>query len=238
MAEQTEQANDPTAAQDGAEHPELAAIAESLEPEPGEASQTEPMTGEAALEDAGEVSADAELPAEEPAQEPAEAEQAAEEPSEELSEEPSPQEQAQGSVGAEPAAEEASGRTEALGAHTETGAIRSPDEVPWLPFAVYLGLWVVFAGVVVWRFYDVPQGQAVYESSLYPLSVFGGTALTVAGPLLSLATWIAAWGAPGSTKWGQFVSAFVKGSLVTAVGVVLWWMALVIVDQLRLGRVL
>ncbi|MDZ4168421.1 MAG: hypothetical protein U1E26_02030 [Coriobacteriia bacterium] len=112
------------------------------------------------------------------------------------------------------------------------------DRVSWWPFLVYLALWFVFAGVTVWRFYNMSPGQAIYDSSDYALSVFAGIALALAGPILVLATWVAAWGKPGSSKWGLLVDALLKGSVVTLGGVALWWIALMVVDQLRLGRIL
>jgi len=113
-----------------------------------------------------------------------------------------------------------------------------PDPVsPW-PFAAYVTLWLAFAGWVVWRFSQVPGGEAVFEASAYPISMLGGLILAIAGPVLTVAVWIASWGAPGHTKVEVLSSAAIKGAIATLAGVALWWLALVIVDQVRMGRVL
>ncbi len=222
MAEDVERGGGATAGQ-GPEAPELMAIAESLGPEPAIGSHPGSDTDDSGGERGVDVSED----------------DAADEASEDVTSEAS----APGgdNVGGSAEEAEAPGSEAANDAEpvpSGSSAVPAPrDSVPWTPFIVYVAVWVVFAGVVIWRFSDVPQGQAVYDSPFYPLSVLAGVALTVAGPLLSLATWAAAWGAPGASRWGQFVSALVKGSVATACGVLLWWIALVIVDQVRLGRV-
>lgn len=109
--------------------------------------------------------------------------------------------------------------------------------VPWWPFLVYLGLWVILAGLAVWQFLKVPVGQPVYDSRLYGIALAGGLAMTAAGVLLILAVWLSTALAAGATKRGAlFVDSFVRGAVVTFVGVLIWWIALVAVDYLRLGR--
>jgi len=112
------------------------------------------------------------------------------------------------------------------------------DSVSIWPFVVYDLVWLAYAGVLIWQFEKLPAGQAVFESPLYQSAVFAGVALTIAGPLLILATWIGSWGRPGASKWGLFVSALIQGAIATALGVTLWWVALMVLDQLRLGRLL
>jgi hypothetical protein len=58
------------------------------------------------------------------------------------------------------------------------------------------------------------------------------------GPLLILATWIASWGRSGYSKGAIFVSALLRGAVATTIGVAMWWIALMVLDQLRLGRLL
>lgn len=113
----------------------------------------------------------------------------------------------------------------------------SRDEVSIWPFVAYVGVWLVYAGVVVWRFLSAPAGTAVYESAEYPIAIFGGITLAFAGPLLALAVWIAAWDRKDASRLGLFTSAALKGSIATLVGVSLWWVALVVIDQVRLGRI-
>ena len=115
---------------------------------------------------------------------------------------------------------------------------RGHDSVPTWPFVVYDAVWLAFAGVLIWQFEQLPAGQAVFESPLYEAAVLGGVALTIAGPVLILATWIGSWGRPGASKGGLFVSALIKGAIATVLGVTLWWVALMALDQLRLGRLL
>jgi len=106
------------------------------------------------------------------------------------------------------------------------------------PFVVYDALWLVFAGTLIWRFQQLPASEAVFESPLYIIAVACGVALTVAGPALILATWLASWGAAGVSKGALFVSALIKGAVATTAGVAMWWIALLVLDQLRLGRLL
>lgn len=112
-----------------------------------------------------------------------------------------------------------------------------PKVALW-PFIAYGLVWVAFAGVVVWRLLQIPADVAVFEDPIYQLTVLGGLALACCGPIVALAAWFSAWGTPDSTKGGLFVSALVRGSIFTFCGVTLWWLALIIIDQLRLGRVL
>lgn len=112
------------------------------------------------------------------------------------------------------------------------------DAVAWWPFLVYLGVWVVYVGVVVWRLVEIPVGTAVFDAPEYPVIVFAGIVLATVGPALALAVWIASWDRPGASRFGLFVSAAWKGSLATLAGVTLWQIALIVVDQIRFGRVL
>ncbi len=104
------------------------------------------------------------------------------------------------------------------------------------PFFAYDVLWLVFCAVAVWQLLQVPSGTAVFDSEIYPLVLLGGITLTAAGPLLVLASWFAAIGRPGAHKGALFTSALLKGSVATFIGVLMWWGALLVVDQVRLGR--
>ena len=99
-------------------------------------------------------------------------------------------------------------------------------------------LWVVFAGLMVWQFEALPQGAAVYEAELYPVALMVGLILLIAGPLLIFVSWIASWGRPGSSKGRLLISALIRGSVATLIGVGVWWIALLVLDQLRLGMLL
>jgi len=112
------------------------------------------------------------------------------------------------------------------------------DTVSIWPFVVYDVIWAAFAGYLVWQLEMLPNSTAVFDAEIYPYAVLGGVALTIAGPLLILAVWIASWGKPGSTKGGLLVSSLIRGSVATLLGVVMWWGALMVLDQMRLGRLL
>ncbi len=96
----------------------------------------------------------------------------------------------------------------------------------------------MYAGVVVWRFVQVPADTAVFESPDYAIAMFAGATLSFTGPLLSLAVWIASWDREQASRLGLLASAALKGSIATLAGVSLWWLALLVVDQVRLGRIL
>lgn len=109
---------------------------------------------------------------------------------------------------------------------------------PWWPFVAYDVLWLVFAGALVWYFEQLPAGVAVFEAELYGITILVGVVLAALGPALILATWIGAMGRPGVSKSALFFSALVRGSVATVLGVAMWWIALLVLDQLRLGRIL
>jgi hypothetical protein len=110
--------------------------------------------------------------------------------------------------------------------------------VSWIPFLVYDALWLIFAGLLIWQLAAVPATNAMYESELYSLAVLGGVVLAAVGPILILAVWIGSWGKEGARKGSLLVSALIRGSIATLAGVVIWWGALLLLDQLRLGRLL
>lgn len=110
--------------------------------------------------------------------------------------------------------------------------------VPWWPFLAYLGLWVVFSGVAIWQFQQIPLGSVAYETQQYTMFVFGGLALAVAGVFLTLAVWLVARTSAEHQRAGLFSSAFMKGALVVLIGVVVWWGTIMALDYLRLGRLI
>jgi len=112
------------------------------------------------------------------------------------------------------------------------------SRVSWWPFIVYDLFWLAFAGFMVWQFQQLPADVALFDSDLYPAFLLGGIVLTIAGPLLILAAWFASWGKPGAHKGHLFVSALIKGAIATAIGVTLWWGAILVLDQLRLGAMI
>lgn len=109
---------------------------------------------------------------------------------------------------------------------------------PWWPFIIYGALWVVLSVAAGYMLVtQVPQGTPVYDSQVYTLTILGGIVLTIAGPVLILAVWLAEWFRRGDEmRRGLFLSALLKGSLATLFGVVVWWVTLIAVDAIRLGR--
>jgi len=206
------------------------AVSDSDEPtEPVAVTETEPVAEAEALAEAeppadSEPPAEAEVAAEGDTDDVAAAVAAA---SEAVAAEPTLDDIAPGTVVKSDEAEEVVGECDS----------RANSVSIW-PFVVYDVVWAAYAGVLVWQFEMLPPGTPVYEADLYPTAVLAGVVLAIAGPLLILATWIAAWGRPGSSKGRLFVSALFKGAVATALGVAMWWVALVVLDQLRLGRLL
>lgn len=121
----------------------------------------------------------------------------------------------------------------------DSDAIAFPDadtEVSIWPFVALDVIWLAFAGFIVWQLTQLPEGAAVYESGIYPLTLLGGLVLTAAGPVLIVVSWFAEKVRLAASSGHVFVSALMRGSLATLVGVALWWIALLAVDQIRLGR--
>jgi hypothetical protein len=147
-------------------------------------------------------------------------------------------------VVAEPAVEPA-GSTQAADVADEQAAVEDtkeialPDDragIPVWPFLVYVGLWVVFAGLFVWQSLLVPAGTPLYELNLYGLSILVGLILTALGPLLAIGVWLACWLARPGARRGLFSRSLIIGAVSTLAGVAVWLIALGAVDMLRLGR--
>jgi hypothetical protein len=123
----------------------------------------------------------------------------------------------------------------------DTKDISLPDDragIPIWPFLVYIGLWLVFAGLFVWQALQVPAGTPLYELNLYGLSILVGLILTALGPLLAIGVWLGCWLARPGARTGLFSRSLIIGAVSTLAGVAVWLMALGAVDMLRLGRLL
>ena len=158
-----------------------------------------------------------------------------------ITEEPAPAEDVETAADAEePAVAEvaaaAAAAADSLAAALEVDVPR--NAVPTWPFLVYELLWVALAGAMIYEFRLLPQGTAIYDAPLYPWSVIAGVGLAALGVLLIFIVWAASLGREGASKGGLFFSALLKGSVATLAGVSIWWIALVVLDQLRLGTVL
>ena len=110
--------------------------------------------------------------------------------------------------------------------------------VPNWPFVLYVVVWLAAAAYGVWRFLQVPVGQAIFDNSLYVTSIMAGIGLLALGPVVLLVVWLVTFIKRGGRGWSLFVSALVKGAFVTLLGALIWMGALMLIDFLRVGRLL
>jgi hypothetical protein len=107
------------------------------------------------------------------------------------------------------------------------------------PFVVYVALWFAAAGAGVWKFLQIPAGQAVFDNSLYATSLLVGLGLLALGPVVLLVVWVVTLFTRENAKGGAlFISALVKGASATLLGAIIWMGALMLTDFLRVGRLL
>lgn len=104
-----------------------------------------------------------------------------------------------------------------------------------IPFWVYLGVWVVFAGVqtyLMWPLALEPfTGQPVYG-----LLVLIATGLVCSGPILGLCVWwFVSAHSERDERSGLVRAVLVRSAAAMAGGVVIWWIALMLLDLRRLG---
>lgn len=110
--------------------------------------------------------------------------------------------------------------------------------VAWWPFIVYGVLWIGLAGSSYVLLTGTQVDLPAFRQDSYPYLVLAGLVLTLLGPLIALAVWLFAWfKAKKPERGGMLTAALVRGSIVTFLGVVVWWGVLVLVDALRLGLV-
>ncbi|TDB38081.1 MAG: hypothetical protein D9V44_08545 [Actinobacteria bacterium] len=111
-----------------------------------------------------------------------------------------------------------------------------PFSVSWVPFSVYLGLWVVLAvATVVLLRTPAAAGGALWAPE-YALSVYGGVVLVALGPVLALVVWLIARSkAEPAHRTGLLTSALLRAAGATFIGVILWLVALYVLDLYRAG---
>jgi hypothetical protein len=86
---------------------------------------------------------------------------------------------------------------------------------------------------------QVPEGQALYEQTMYGYFVLGGLVLTALGPLLIPFIWLLArHGVEKGRRGGLFVRTAFWCALSTLAGVALWWLTIMVLDAVRLGSAL
>jgi hypothetical protein len=111
--------------------------------------------------------------------------------------------------------------------------------VPSWPFLAYVALWLAVAGFGIWKSMGIPAELALFDTDLYRLSVLTGLVMLAGGPLLLIVVWFASWiGRANTRKGAMFISALIKGACATLAGAIIWWGALLLMDYLRLGRLL
>lgn len=109
--------------------------------------------------------------------------------------------------------------------------------VPWWPFIAYIVTWIAYGAGLVIALRTVGDGIAVTDAAVYPTLLFVGILLAVCGPALTLGVWASAATRSGERGLWLFASVAMRGALVTLAGTMIWWVALVVVDALRSGRV-
>ncbi len=118
----------------------------------------------------------------------------------------------------------------------EALAVEDAAGISWTPFMAYLALWVVLcvAAVVLLRPAALDGGARWAPEYLY--AVYAGLGMTAMGPVLALVVWLVVRARrEKDARRGLFVSALVKGAVVTFTGVLLWIVALYILDALAAG---
>lgn len=109
----------------------------------------------------------------------------------------------------------------------------------WIPFASYLGLWIVLAGLSAYLLYGAtPEQPARWMPEYVPL-LWSGVALTALGPVLSTVVWLVARARrPKSERRGLFASAMTRGALVAFFGVAIWVATLFVLELVAAGGTL
>jgi len=109
----------------------------------------------------------------------------------------------------------------------------------WIPFACYLALWVVLAGLSAYLLYGADAGQPARWLPVYAPLLWSGVGLTALGPILSIAVWLfARAGRPKALRRGLFASAMTRGALVAFFGVAIWIATLFVLELVASGGTL
>lgn len=110
--------------------------------------------------------------------------------------------------------------------------------IPWWPFLIYLAAWIALIGAAFYLIAYGPEAPPAFQQDDYPYILIGGLVLTVLGPLLAFLVWLIKWlRTPKGERGGLLTSALLKGALMTCLGVLAWWGAIVVLDALRLGLI-
>ncbi len=109
----------------------------------------------------------------------------------------------------------------------------------WIPFACYLGLWIVLAGLSAYLLYGADAEQPARWMPEYVPLLWSGVGLTVFGPILSVTVWLVARvRRPKGARRGLFAAAMTRGALVAFFGVAIWVATLFVLEILATGGTL
>ena len=109
----------------------------------------------------------------------------------------------------------------------------------WVPFAVYLGAWIVLVGVSAYLLYGASAEEPARWLPAYGPLLWTGVGLAAAGPLLSVGVWLVARRRrTADARRGLFASAFTRGALVAFFGMALWVTTLFVLELVASGGAL
>lgn len=135
----------------------------------------------------------------------------------------------------------------------EAGSIASADPVAggaalvettegrltWVPFALYLGAWVVLAAGSVYLLQGAVADTPARWLPWYPTLLWAAVVLTATGPILSLIVWMVARSRRAvDARSGLFTPAMMRGALATVAGVAIWLGALYAIELVAMNGVL
>jgi len=93
----------------------------------------------------------------------------------------------------------------------------------WIPYAIYLGLWIGLAAASVWLLADATADHPARWMEPYEPLVWAGVALAALGPVLSVTVWLVARARrPRGARAGLFASAMMRGAVTAFFGAVIW----------------
>lgn len=106
----------------------------------------------------------------------------------------------------------------------------------WVPYALYLGAWIVLSGLSAYLLSPSTQEMPARWLPVYAPLVFSGLALAALGPILSLVVWLVARSRrPADRRRGLLASALTRGALAAFFGVMIWIITLYVLELLAGG---